>query len=526
MLRKLAMRLVRAAYSAGFSSLSRSISSRHPPAPRWISTVFVTVSCTVFVTTVVTVFTRVLDSAILALRADALRRSPPDGAAWRARLAGRLAEDKAALLTSPEARKAADYFSAIPPDEIDDEIDRAQVRLFLSEYSRTAGVPAELLREHSCLKGPVAAAWREAKAKKDYRIFAPWLAKAFDIRARMARAVAPDRPVFETIVGQTDEGFSLGEISSELEKLRNGVATLLKKIPPCETPDFMRDEYDPDAVTEFGKKLAYFNGLDETCVTFNDRGVHGLTNRPGPRDARISWARSARLDVLFTLMHEGGHAMYSTRTDERLAAAGLWGGVTGAENIVGRSREYWQWHYPELQKALPGLNGVSRDEFYEGINAVRPSARRISADEVTYSLHIIVRFELEKAFFDGDLKAADLRDAWNEKYRALLGVTPRDDAEGILQDMHWAGDYIGYFQSYALGNIIGGQLRSALLRDVPNAFANLSGGDIAPLDAWMQEKVFRHGRALSAPELLKRAAGATLDAGAFLDYLNAKFATR
>jgi len=196
------------------------------------------------------------------------------------------------------------------------------------------------------------------------------------------------------------------------------------------------------------------------------------------------------------------------------------------ENIVGRSREYWQWHYPELQKALPGLNGVSLDKFYEGINAVRPSARRISADEVTYSLHIIVRFELEKAFFDGDLKAADLRDAWNEKYRTLLGVTPRDDAEGILQDMHWAGDYIGYFQSYALGNIIGGQLKSSLLRDVPSAFANLSSGDIAPLDAWMQEKVFRHGRALSAPELLKRAAGATLDAGAYLDYLNEKFARR
>ncbi len=468
-------------------------------------------------------------------RYDQWTSLPPDGAAWRARLAGRLAEDKAALLTSPGSRKAADYFSAMPPDEIDDEIDRAQVRIFLSEYHRTAGVPAELLREHSRLKGPVAAAWREAKAKKDYRIFAPWLAKAFDIRARMARAVAPDRPVFETIVGQTDEGFSLGEISRELEKLRNGIATLLKKIPPCETPDFMRDEYDPDTVTEFGKKLAYFNGLDETCVTFNDRGVHGLTNRPGPRDARISWARSGRLDVLFTLMHEGGHAMYSTRTDERLAAAGLWGGVTGAvhegvarfyENIVGRSREYWQWHYPELQKALPGLNGVSRDKFYEGINAVRPSARRISADEVTYSLHIIVRFELEKAFFDGDLKAADLRGAWNEKYRALLGVTPCDDAEGILQDMHWAGDYIGYFQSYALGNIIGGQLRSALLRDVPNAFANLSGGDIAPLDAWMQEKVFRYGRALSAPALLKRAAGATLDAGVYLDYLNEKFARR
>ena len=468
-------------------------------------------------------------------RYDQWTSLPPEGASWRTCLAGRLAEDKAALLASPEARKTAEYLSAVPPEEIGDEIDRAQTRIFLSEYRRASGVPAELLREHSALKGPVAAAWREAKAKKDYSLFAPWLEKAFDVRARMARAAAPDRPVFETIVGQTDEGFSLAQISRELEKLRNGVAALLKKLPPRETPAFLRDEYDADAVTDFGRRLAFWNGLDPRRVTFNDRGVHGLTNRPGPKDARISWARSGWLDTLFTLMHEGGHAMYSTRTDERLAAAGLWGGVTGAvhegvarfyENIVGRSREFWQWHYPALQQALPALGAVSPETFVAAINAVRPSPVRVSADEVTYSLHVVIRFELEKSYFAGELNAADLRDAWNEKYERLLGVTPRDDAEGVLQDMHWAGDYIGYFQSYALGNVIGGQLRSALRRDVPGAFDVLAGGNIAPLDGWMQERVFRHGRALSAPDLLRQATGTDLDAGAYLDYLNEKYATQ
>ena len=468
-------------------------------------------------------------------RYDQWTSLPPDGASWRAGLAARIAEDKAALLASREAKAAAEYFLAMPPEEVGGEIDRAQARIFLSEYRKTAGVPAELLREHNRLKAPVAAAWREAKAKKDYSLFAPWLEKAFNVRARMALAAAPDRDVFATIVEETDEGFSLTQICRELEKLRDGVTALLKKITSRETVEFLSVEHDPDAVTAFGKKLAFWNGLDPRRVTFNDRGVHGLTNRPGPRDARISWARNGRLDAVFTLLHEGGHAMYSTRTDENLAEAGLWGGVTGAvhegvarfyENIVGRSREYWQWHYPELQNALPAFKSVSCEEFYAGINAVRPSARRISADEVTYSLHIIIRFELERAFFAGELKAADMAAAWNEKYQRLLGVTPRDDAEGILQDMHWAGDYIGYFQSYAIGNIIGGQLRAALLRDVPNAFANLSRGNIAPLDSWMQEKVFRHGRALAAPELLKRATGEELDARAYLDYLNEKYAVQ
>ena len=216
-----------------------------------------------------------------------------------------------------------------------------------------------------------------------------------------------------------------------------------------------------------------------------------------------------------------------------MAADGLWGGVTGAvhegvarfyENIVGRSREFWQWHFPRLQSALPELKNVSCEELYAAVNAVRPSPRRISADEVTYSLHIVIRFELERAYFAGDLKAADLAAAWNEKYASLLGATPRDDAEGILQDMHWAGDYIGYFQSYALGNLIGGQLRAALRRDCPNAFAALAEGRIAPLDDWMQTHVFRYGCLYSAPELLKRATGADLSAGPYLAYLKGKFA--
>ena len=157
-------------------------------------------------------------------RYDQWTSLPRSGAAWRQELAGRLAEDKAALLASPGSRAAAAYFSAMLPEEIEDEADRAQVRIFLSEYRKTAGVPSELLREHARLKAPVAAAWREAKAKKDYAVFAPWLKKAFDVRAALARAAAPDRPVFETIVGQTDEGFSLAEISRELDHLRDGVA--------------------------------------------------------------------------------------------------------------------------------------------------------------------------------------------------------------------------------------------------------------------------------------------------------------
>ena len=181
----------------------------------------------------------------------------------------------------------------------------------------------------------------------------------------------------------------------------------------------------------------------------------------GPRDARISTPRNRTLSLVFTYLHEAGHAMYASGGNDRVNAANMWGGIEGGfheamarfnENMVGRSRAYWEHYYPQLQQEFPSFRGISLDRFYLAMNAVRPSLKRIAADEVTYSLHVILRYELERDYFSGQLAVDEMEERWNELSEKYLGLRPANATQGILQDMHWAGDYIGYFQSYALGD--------------------------------------------------------------------------
>ena len=215
-----------------------------------------------------------------------------------------------------------------------------------------------------------------------------------------------------------------------------------------------------------------------------------------------------------------------------LTDAGLWGGIEGGfheaisrfyENMVGRSRAYWDHCFPRLAAALPAYADLGADAFYLGLHRVHPSCKRIASDEVTYSLHAILRFELEQDYFAGRLTAGEMADAWNEKYREYLGVCPPDDTQGVLQDMHWAGDYIGYFQSYALGNIYDGQILAALERDMPAWQEEIRQGNFAPLNGWMGEHIWQWGCCFTAGELVQRVTGSALDAKPFLRYLDRKY---
>ena len=191
--------------------------------------------------------------------------------------------------------------------------------------------------------------------------------------------------------------------------------------------------------------------------------------------------------------------------------------------MVGRSRAYWDYCFPKLVNTLPQFAGMDQDTFYLGLHRVQPSLKRIASDEVTYSLHAILRFELERDYFAGKLRAEDMAQAWNRKYQDYLGLCPPDDTQGVLQDMHWAGDYIGYFQSYALGNIYDGQILQALERDKPDWQEDIRRGKFGPLNDWMRENIWSHGCCLTAGELVKRITGSSLDARPFLKYLDEKY---
>lgn len=461
---------------------------------------------------------------------------PAGGGAYRQQTAAYVARQKAALFFSDDARAAAEYFRGADTLGMDDVIERALVRTFLFRYRNATRTPEELTRQYSLLRAEAMNKWKEARQARDFQIFAPVLERVFTLKKQIALAIGPDAPAFDTLIALTDEGADRREIDRAFEALGAGTRELLARIRGSAVkPDrsLLGAEQDPDKMAAFARRLARESGYDESRGGFNDRVVHAFTSFLGPRDARISTYRSGSVNLIFTCLHEAGHAMYASGGSDAVNAANLWGGAEGGfheamarfnENMLGRSRAYWEHYYPQLQAEFPDFRDVPAEDFYRAVNAVEPGARRITADEVSYSLHVILRYELERAWFSGELKTADLARAWNERSERYLGVHPADDAEGILQDMHWAGDYIGYFQSYALGNLYGAQIHEAVRAAVPTLDAELARGDFAALNAWLDENVRQYGCCYTAPELAERISGKRLDAVPFLRYLEGKYA--
>lgn len=458
---------------------------------------------------------------------------PQQGVNYRQEMAAYVAREKTRLYCTDQAAKEEEYFAQVPLSEIGDEVERGVIRTFLQRRRVAARTPEDLQRQYSLIKAQCMEKWKEARAAKDYRIFQPWLQQAFDLKGQIAKAIDPDRPAFATLVGLTDDGADVDEISREFDVLKEGLRDLMAKLSKGCAPQVVDyPQGDPAAMSAFAQSLARELGFPTDLGTFNDQVVHGFTSFMGPRDARVSTYRSGSHELIFTCLHEAGHAMYSTGSSQKVVDAGLWGGIEGGfheanarfyENMVGRSRAYWDYCFPKLGNTLHQFEDMSLDTFYLGLHRVQPSLKRIASDEVTYSLHAILRFELERDYFAGKLRAEDMAQAWNQKYQDYLGLCPPDDTQGVLQDMHWAGDYIGYFQSYALGNIYDGQILQALERDKPDWQEDIRRGKFGPLNDWMRENIWSHGCCLTAGELVKQITGSSLDARPFLKYLDEKY---
>lgn len=460
---------------------------------------------------------------------------PIEGGAYRQQVAAHIAAQKAGLFDNEDAKKAEDYFENVNLNEIEDYIERGLIRSFLFRYRNQTRTPKDLMHQYSMLRADTMNKWKEAREKQDFEIFRPWLTAVFDLKKKIALAINPGTPAFDTMVNINDEGTSCEEISREFDVLKIGLTKLRSRIEKSEVHpknDIFNTQVDPARIEAFSRRLARETGYQEERGGFNNRVVHAFTSFMGPRDSRVSTYQNGSLNMIFTCLHEAGHAMYGCGGNGSVNAANMWGGIEGSfqeamarfnENIVGRSRAYWEYYYPKLQKEFPEFSGVSLDDFYLSMNAVKPSLRRITADEVTYSLHVILRYELERDCFSGKLEVGDLSNAWNDLSEKYLGIRPTNDTEGVLQDMHWAGDYIGYFQSYALGNIYCGQIREAILRDISDFDNQLRRGDFRALNSWLDKNVRQYGCCFTAGEMAQRITGKSLDAKPFLQYLEEKY---
>lgn len=459
---------------------------------------------------------------------------PAEGRPFRQKLEGYLAEKRIALFNSAEAKALAGYWQAAPLTEIEGDVDRAIVRSFLFEYRQTVNIPVEKSRQMVALANQGREAWIKARAEQSYELFKPVLQEIFKLRVELARYVDPDRPAFEVMVGASDEGISIEEVNREFGRMKTAVPELVRQIQRSTVvidDAFLNGTFDPHELLDFVKMLTEKMGYDKARGGYGEV-IHPFTNLGGPKDARITVNCSTYRLGVFGALHEAGHAMYGYRGSPEIDAANLWGGVPGGfheaqsrfyENLVGKSRAFWECFYGEAQRRFRAFDGVSLDEYYRAINVVRPSLNRITADEVTYGLHPIIRYELEQELVEGRLDFETLPEAWDDRYEAYLGVRPANDAEGLLQDIHWSAGAIGYFQSYTLGNLYGGQIRKALLAAVPNVYDQIAGGDFGALNEWLTENVHQYGNCYTAPEMLRRISSASLDASAFIDYLYEKY---
>ena len=458
---------------------------------------------------------------------------PDAGVGYRVKVNEFLSEQRRQLYFTSEADELESYYKEHPQG--DDDIETAQIRGFLKQRRFFRDVPARLQEEFDRKRTESMTAWKKARQEQNFEIFKPYMQEVFELRRQIALALRPDADPFATMVDLTDEGLDIEQISAEFEKLRAGIVEIRKKIEESGIAidnDFLKKEQDPETMMNFAKGLAREIGYRDDMGGYNEKVIHAFSSTIGPRDARISTAKHGRPSLMMTVLHESGHSMYGYSSSDAVAEAGLYGGISGGfhegqarfvENFIGRSRGYVHHIYPRLAEAFPDYAAVGEEAYYRGLNKVASTLKRTDADEVTYNLHVIIRFELERDYFAGKLTIDQMKDAWNDKYEQYLGIRPRNDTEGILQDMHWTGSWIGYFQSYALGNIYDGMIYNAIRKDLPNFSQLVETGNFAPIIEWLTENIWQYGRSVTAMDLLHKFSPKGLDAQPLLDYLDDKF---
>jgi carboxypeptidase Taq len=404
------------------------------------------------------------------------------------------------------------------------------------EYDKLTRVPADFVTEFARLAASAYQVWAEARRDNDFPRFRPYLERVVEMRRQYASFFAPYDHVFDPLLDDFEPGMKTADVKAIFEPLRSQQAALVQAITARPQVDdaFLYLHYDPQKQWDFGIEVITRMGYDWDHGRI-DKAPHPFTQGLGPDDVRITTRilENNLTSALFSNIHEMGHALYELGVSPTLARTPLAEGASLAvhesqsrlwENLVGRSRAFWRFFYPRLQQVFPAqLGNVDMETFYKGINRVQPSLIRVEADEATYNLHIMLRMELEIALMEGSLEVADLPEAWNSRMQEYLGISPPDDSQGVLQDVHWSEGYFGYFPTYALGNLISAQLWECLHNDLPDLEEQIARGEFASLLGWLREKIHRHGGKFNPQDLVKQVTGSPIDAAAYMRYLNAKY---
>jgi carboxypeptidase Taq len=437
--------------------------------------------------------------------------------------------------TSPELgqllQDLAPYAAEIDPDSDDARL----IRVTSHEYEKFSRVPTDLVAEFAQVTTEAYKVWEQAREESDFTKFQPYLTRIITLRRQYAECHPYDH-IYDPLLDDYESGLKTVEVQAIFNELRPKQVDLIQSIGESRQVDdlFLKQTFDETRQWEFGVNVISQFGYDWKRGRL-DKSAHPFTIRLGRGDVRITTRVSPDkiTSALFGTIHECGHALYEQGVNSSLDRTPLGEGASYAmhesqsrlyENLIGRSRDFWVHYYPKLQDAFPAqLGNIDLEQFYKGINRVQPSLVRVEADEATYNLHIMLRLELEIALMEGSLEVEELPEAWNARMQDYLGITPPDDKHGVLQDVHWSSGYIGYFPTYALGNLIASQLWDCLEKDIPDLRDQIREGQFGDLLDWLRQNIHQHGKKFGPQELVERVTGSKIEPSSYLRYLWEKY---
>ncbi len=438
--------------------------------------------------------------------------------------------------TAPELGELLDRAAPLAEGPDPDAPVAANVREARLDYERATRVPVELVEERARTHTLAREAWVEAREKDDFAAFRPWLEKNLDLARRYAEALGAADGGYDALLDEYEPGETAEHVAATFAPLREALRDLLDRIRGAEpvATDVLYGSFPAEEQAVFATRVAQEMGFDFERGRL-DTTVHPFCVGLAPVDVRLTtrWDESCLVDGFFSVLHEAGHGLYEQglpAADFGLpSAAACSFGVHESqsrmwENFVGRSRGFWRHFHPLVQELFPDLEDVPADAFHRALNAVAPTFIRVDADEVTYNLHIFLRFELEQALLAGDLAVRDLPDAWRERFEALFGERPPDDRQGCLQDVHWSSGLFGYFPTYTLGNLYAAQLFATAEGELGDLDAGFEQGEFASLLRWFRERVHGHGRRYRPRRLIETVTGAPPSHEPLVRHLNEKYA--
>lgn len=466
---------------------------------------------------------------------DKISKMPPKGIDFRIEVMSYLAGELHKLSEDKEFLDLVNYFEEKDSEELDIEI-CSMIRKIKRNYDYVSKIPVDEYKDYIRLITGAEEVWSICKRENDFETIEPYLEKIVNHIRNFAEYWGYEDEPYDAFLDYYETGVTVKTVDTMFVELRDFIVELLKKIKSSDVKikkDIFKGDFNKDEQSKMTIDILNRIGFDFEAGRV-DEGEHPTILTNSNKDVRIitSYDEKDFRPAFTTALHEGGQALY-----EQGISSDLYGTLLAEsssmvfleaiarfyENIFGKSKEFWNFYYPIMQDYFPSLKNISLDSFYKAINSVEPSFVRMDADELTYNLHIIIRYEIEKDLINGKLRVKDIPNVWNKKYKDYLGIQPPDNSLGVLQDVHWFSGYFGYFPSYVLGNFYAAQIYLTLKREIQNYEEIIKSGDWKEINEWLKEKIYNHGAIYNSQELIYLVTDENLKSEYFINYLKDKY---